>query len=193
LTRSELYLGVHVLSATVWIGAALLMAVLGARLAVTTDPRRLAAYVNDSEWLGLRLFLPASMATLVTGVLLVRTSPWGFDTLWVQLGLAAFVASTIIGTAVFGPGWSHVGAVARSTGLDAERVRERIDLLLLVGWVDVGIVAGAVWVMSLKPARGDAVALAIAAAIPAAAAAVGFALRSRQARPVEGTGASTPA
>ena len=47
--------------------------------------------------------------------------------------------------------------------------------------------------MSVKPVRGDAAALAIAAAIPAAAAAVGFALRSRQARPVEERGASTPA
>ena len=169
------------------------MAVLGARLAATADPQRVVGYVSESEWLGLRLFLPASMATLFSGVLLVRTSPWGFDTLWVQLGLAAFVTSTVIGMLVFGPGWSKVGAVARSAGPDVEQVRERIDLLLLVGWVDVGIVAGAVWVMSVKPARGDAAALAIAAAIPAAACAVGFALRSRQTRPVEGRGASTPA
>jgi hypothetical protein len=193
LTRSDLYLGLHVLAATAWIGAAFLMAVLGARLATSPDPQPALGYVSDSEWLGLRLFLPASAATLVSGVLLVRTSPWGFDTLWVQLGLAAFVASTVIGMLVFGPGWSNVGAVARSAGPDVERVRERIDLLLLVGWVDVGIVAGAVWVMSVKPARGDAAALAIAAAIPTAAAAVGFALRSRQAGRYEGSGASRPA
>ena len=106
------------------------MAMLGARLAATADPQRVVGYVSDSEWLGLRLFLPASMATLVFGVLLVRTSPWGFDTLWVQLGLAAFVASTVIGMLVFGPGWSKVGAVGRSAGPDVEQVRERIDLLL---------------------------------------------------------------
>ena len=134
MTRSELYLGLHVLSATVWIGAAFLMAVLGARLSGTADPQRVLGYVNDSEWLGLRLFLPASAATLVSGVLLLRESAWGFDTLWVQLGLAAFVASTVIGMLVFGPGWSRAAAVARPAGPDVERVRERIDLLLLVGW-----------------------------------------------------------
>lgn len=183
----------HVLSATVWIGAAFLMALLGARLARAADPQRLLGYAGDSEWLGLRLFLPASAATLVSGLLLVRASPWDFGALWVQLGLAAFAASTVLGLAVFGPGWARVGAGARSAGPDVERVRERIDLLLLVGWVDVGIVAGAVWVMSVKPARGDAGALAIAAAILAAASAAGFALRRRQARSVEGTGVSTPA
>jgi uncharacterized membrane protein len=167
------------------------MALLGTRLAAA-DRQGVLGYVESSEWLGLRLFLPASVATLVSGVLLVRASPWDFDVLWVRLGLAAFVASTVLGVAVFGPGWARAGAATRSVGEDAA-VDRRIDLLLLVGWVDVGIVAAAVWVMSVKPVRGDAAALAVAAAIPTAAAAVGFALRSRQARPVEGRGASTRA
>jgi hypothetical protein len=177
MTRSEVFVGLHVLFASVWIGAAFLMALLGGRVASATRERTLG-YVRDSEWLGLRLFLPASVLTLVSGVAAAREGPWGYDDLWIQLGLAAFAASTLIGVLVLGPGWARAAALA-AQGADEPEVAERIGRLLVFGWLDVGVVLAAVWVMAVKPGRGDTVALAVVAAVPVLATALGVALRRR--------------
>jgi len=176
MTRSEVLVGLHVLFASVWIGAAFLMALLGGRAASAARERTLA-YARDSEWLGLRLFLPASVLTLVSGVAAASEGPWGFDDLWVQLGLAAFTASTLIGVLVLGPGWARVTALAEQT--DEPDVADGIGRLLVFGWLDVGVVLAAVWVMAVKPGRDDAVALVVMATIPVLATAVGLALRRR--------------
>src|SRR5262245_3628615 len=105
----ELYLLLHVVGAIVWVGAALLMALLGTRAILAAEPSRVTAFAGDSEWLGLRLFLPSNLVVLASGILLVQEGKWSYGPLWIKLGLIGLGISLVIGAAFFGPGWSSVG------------------------------------------------------------------------------------
>lgn len=177
--RYQIFWLFHVGGAIVWVGAAFLMTVLGARIGRARDEGRRLAYARDSEWLGERLYLPSSLLTLVFGVLLVQygeRSDW--SQLWVQLGIAALVLSSVLGMAIFGPGWKRANQLAVAEGAGSPRVRALIDRLLVFGWLDLGILAGAVFLMRVKPGGGDAVALVVAGVLPVLAALVGLGFRS---------------
>lgn len=183
--RYQFFWLLHVGGAIVWVGAAFLMTVLGARIGRAREESRRLAYAQDSEWLGQRLYLPSSLVTLVFGVLLVHygeRSDWG--QLWVQLGIAALVLSSILGMAIFAPGWKRVNQLALAEGAASPGVRALIDRLLVFGWLDLGILASAVYLMRVKPGGEDAVALVVSAALPVLAAGVGLAFRAAgRARP----------
>lgn len=61
----------------------------------------------------MRLFIPASMSTLIFGVLLVVEGSWDLDTLWVMIGLAGFLVSFLTGLLFFKP--------------EGERIDELVD------------------------------------------------------------------
>jgi hypothetical protein len=175
----DLYLLGHVAAVVVWAGSGFLMAVLGARIGMTDDPGRRLGYAEDSEWLGLRLFLPSSALALLFGILLMAEGPWDYGMLWIQLGIGALALSTLLGMAVFAPGWKRVGRLAAEQGVESAEARARIGQLLFAGWIDVGLLAAAIWVMTMKPSGGDATSLVITAAIVVAAVAIGAVLWRR--------------
>jgi hypothetical protein len=188
----DVYLAVHVASVVVWVGAAFLMALLGLRAQIGADPARKLTYVQDSEWLGLRLFLPSSAVALASGLLLVQEGSWGYGTLWVLLGIGALALSTVLGMAVFGPGWARIGKLVEDEGVGSDAVHRRMGVILLFGWVDVGLLAGAIWAMVLKPAGDDTGALVVTFAIPVLATLLGAGLVRRRPR-LAPSGRTTPA
>jgi hypothetical protein len=179
MSAYDVYLFLHLTAAAVWIGAGFLEAVLGTRIVLSGDPGRRLDFAREAEWLGLRVFMPASLATLVFGVLLVVEGPLAFSDLWIVLGFVAIGLSTEIGMGFFGPGWSGTTRLAAAEGPDAPGVQARTARLLAFAWVDLGLLLGATWVMALKPTSDDLGALAIAAAIPVGATALGAVGRQR--------------
>lgn len=176
MTRYELYLAVHLVSAMVWLGAGFLMAVLGTRAWRARDPERCAALARDSEWLGLRLFVPSSLLVLVAAVLLMHEGGWHYDAAWVWPALVGFGLSTAFGVLVFGPGWARAVALAEHEGAGAPAFRAGLRRLLVVSWLDVGLLLAIVLLMAAKPTGDDAAVLALAAALPLAACSAGLAL-----------------
>src|SRR5262245_34514769 len=166
MTRYELYLLLHVMAAIVWVGAAFTMAFLETRAQRAGSATRVVGLAREAAVLGPRVFLPANVIVLVSAVLLVREGPWGFDTLWIELGLAGFVVSFLMGALFFGPGWSRVGRVIEREGIASPEVPARIRRMLFGSWIDLGVLLAVVFVMTVKPANGETGALAIAAAIP---------------------------
>ena len=185
MTKYELYLAVHLGTAAVWIGAGFLQVLLGARATLARDPARAIAYAHDSEWLGLRLFLPANLVVAAFGFLLAAEG-WDYDQLWIQLGLAGFTLSFLTGSAVFGPGWTKIGKLAASDGVDSPVVHARIRRLVTIAFFDLGVLLAVLFEMTVKPTADDQGALAVTAAIPAAFAVLGILLnRFAQARSPE--------
>lgn len=179
MARYDVYLFLHVGAAVVWVGAAALMCLLGLRVDARAGDERRRVYIRDSEWLGVRLFLPSSLLTLVFGVLLVHEGPWTYGNLWVALGVGALAASTFLGVLVFGPGWARAAKLAESETPGSPALSARLGRLLLAGWLDLGLLLAAVWLMVVKPTSGDTGALVVAGAIPAVAVAVGLVAQRR--------------
>lgn len=119
---------------------------------------------------------PGEFRRAVSAILLVREGGFGWGQLWIVLGLAGFAASLAFGALVFAPGRQRVVLLAETEGSDSPAVRERMRRLLLVSRLDLGVLLGIVVVMVVNPASADTGALALAAAFPVAAAALGLAL-----------------
>jgi hypothetical protein len=175
----ELYLLLHVVGAAVWVGAAFLMVVLATRARLANDSDRTAALVADGAWLGPRVFLPANLAVLVSALLLVHEGRFGYDPLWIRLGVVGFAASFLTGALFFGPGWTRVAR-------DPDGERTALWRLLLVSWIDVGWLVAIIFLMTVKPTSGDWSALVVAAGLPVAFCVLALAL-VRAPSPVEVT------
>ncbi|MES0185980.1 DUF2269 domain-containing protein [Mesorhizobium sp. C386A] len=88
----SLFKFLHVMAAILWLGggfAMLLVSILADRAG---DDETLMVMLRTTDKLGLRMFVPASIATLASG--LVLTSLWtGFSDLWVVIGLCGYAAA----------------------------------------------------------------------------------------------------
>jgi hypothetical protein len=149
------------------------------------------ALAREGAALGPRLYLPANLLVLASALLLVREGPWGYDVLWIQLGLAGFALSFAMGVLFFGPGWGRVGRLVERDGVDSPAVSGAIRRMLVGSWVDLGLLFGVLFVMTLKPASGEVGALVVLAAIPVCFTVVPAVLLRMRARPAAEAVAST--
>lgn len=93
----------HILGAAVWIGGGVANVVMD-RTFTTESASARAALQRAGVALGTRLFMPASVLVLVTGILMVvQSAVWEFENLFVVIGFAMVVIGAVLGSAVYGP------------------------------------------------------------------------------------------
>jgi hypothetical protein len=138
--------------------------VLATRAERANDAEGLRRVAVDSAALSETLFIPASLATLLFGVLLVIDGPWTFDTLWIVLGLAGYLATFLTGILVMKPGSEKIAAIMeRDQGVMSTEAEVEIRRLLTKGRLDTVVLYLVVAVMALKP-TGDDVGILVALA-----------------------------
>ena len=169
MTWYELLLLLHIVAVIVWLGSGLLLTVLAFRAERAGDDEALRHVADDSAALGTTLFVPASLATLIFGVLLTIEGPWGLDQLWIVLGLAGYAATFLTGILVMKPGSERIAAmVERDNGFSAEATLAT-RRLLTKGRADIVVIYLVVAIMTLKPTSDDVGLLAVMAALTIAA------------------------
>ena len=165
----EILLFFHIALATVWVGSAFFFFVLLQRAKMAQDPllaERLGAHI---EWLAKRLFIPTSLGVLVLGILLTIERPWGFDQLWILLGLGGMATTFVVGVAVIEPTTKKMHGAIEAHGpthSEVARYSRRLDALALL---DLTLLFAIVWDMVLKPTSDDVGTLLIPALALAAA------------------------
>lgn len=160
----QLYLFVHVGAAIVWVGTSLLQAVLGARAVYAADPARMLVHAREGEWAGLHLYAPANVLVLASGLLLVHAGGFGFSQLWVDLGLGGWTLSLLIGATLLKPGWVRAAKITDPQA-EADRLRGAVHRLVVLTTVDLAVLTGVVYAMTVKPTSGQPVSLAVGAAV----------------------------
>ena len=173
MTWYELLLLLHIVAAIVWLGSGLLLQILAYRAERAGDDAKLARIADDAAELGSVLFLPASVLTLAFGVLVTIEGPWGFDQLWIVLGLAGYAATFLTGLLIMKPTSERIAALIERDGMTSEALLE-IRRLLVKGRVDTVVLYLVVAVMALKPTGDDVALLAVMAALVVAG--VGYVL-----------------
>jgi uncharacterized membrane protein len=159
MSRYEFLLFAHVVAVIVWLGtgtAFTLIAIFGDRELV----QRLGPL---GARLGPRVFAPASLATLVLGILLVLDGDWSFDPLWIKLGFVAFATSFLVNVGVRLP-------IARRMGRGDLDPRRGGRLLGSIARVDLAVLFLTVADMVAKPTGADTWTLVVGGAILALAA-----------------------
>jgi len=163
MSRYEFLLFLHVTAVIVWLGAGTTLALL-ALYAERQRDRELGSRLGAlAGWLGPRVFAPASLGTLVFGILLVLDGSWTFQPLWIKLGFAAFAVSFLLNVGVRFP---LVRRLERGT-LEPLRAGR---LLALLARVELAVLYLAVADMLAKPSGAETGTLIGGGSILAAAA-----------------------
>ena len=190
MSRYDLLVFLHIAATIVWIGAGFLIALLVFGAERAGDRVKQAGHHRDVGWLAPRLFIPASMATLVFGILLVLDGPRSFGDPWILVGLTGWAVSFLLGFFYFKPEGERIGALVEQHGPDHPEVERRLHRLNIVDRIQLTILFLVVADMVIKPTGDDAGVLIAGAAILAAVAVLGAAsIRRRGA----GGAASDPA
>jgi uncharacterized membrane protein len=153
----ELLLFLHVSMAVVWVGGGLVLQLFAYRVSLARDPGRTAALGRDIEWIGTRVFVPASLLAFLTGVLLVIESDffgWGDD--WIVMGLLLYAVTFFAGLLFFGPESGRSGELVEE---GSPAAGPRMARLVLVTRLDLVLLFLIVFVMTVKPEWSDQVLL----------------------------------
>jgi len=155
MSRYELLIFLHIASAIIWVGAGFLFAVLVFGAERVGDRLRTMGYQRDVGWLAPRLFVPASLATMVFGVLLVIDGFWTFEYLWITIAMVGWFASFVMGFFYFKPEGERIGALAESQGPEAPEVNSRLHRLTVIDRLQLTVLFLVLADMVLKPTGDD--------------------------------------
>src|SRR3954447_16014701 len=87
----------HITAAIIWLGSGFLLTVQALRAERARDAVGLKRVADDGAQLANVVFIPASLAVFVLGILLVVDGPWSLGQLWIALGLAGYLATFLTG------------------------------------------------------------------------------------------------
>lgn len=140
----------HVTSAIVWVGAAVLSLFLAFRLGAMRDNTVAAPASRLMEATAVPLFIVASLATLATG--LVMAFGWvGFEPLWIKIGLGGIFVSIVMGFAYFKPQIAKIDAAIEERGATDPGVQAMVRRTNIAGVIELVIFLVVVWAMVTKP------------------------------------------
>jgi uncharacterized membrane protein len=148
MTYRNILLVLHIGGAGTWLGANVVQAVVppaAARLGKET----LAGWYRLSSLLARRLYIPAAILILITGVLLVvENEAYGFGTTFVTIGMVMIVVGAVLGLTVLGPGGDAAAAAVESE--DESMIRSAVARLTRWGLVDTLLLLFTITAMVLR-------------------------------------------
>ncbi len=142
----------HIIAATVWVGGGFATQVYAERARRTADPARQASFGRDIQWVGSRIFAPASLVVIVVGIVMVLVNPaWDFSQLWITLALAGVAISVITGAVFLGPESGRIGKLIGERGVEDPEVQRRIGRTRVISRIDYVVLLLVVGLMVFKP------------------------------------------
>jgi uncharacterized membrane protein len=166
MTRYELYLLGHILAAVLWIGGGFMLLLSGARARSANDEEGMRRAISTTAALGTTYFIPASLAVLVFGLLMVFDGPWSFDQLWIILGLLGYAATFLTGLLILKPSSERIDRlVSEAGGTLTPAAQAEAERLLTLGRIDYIVLFLVVADMVLKPTIEDVGTLLVMAAV----------------------------
>lgn len=165
----------HVICALLWVGGGFAMLLNGILADRAGDPEGTMRAIRMSSDLGGRLMVPASMLTLVFG--LVMCWFWvGFSDLWIIIGLAGYAATFFVGLFYFKPVSERLAASVEREGVTPAALADG-RAMLSVARFDYTVMLVVVADMVLKPTSTDVATLTVMAIALLAGTAFAFAPR----------------
>jgi hypothetical protein len=152
VTWYEFLKTVHVLLAILWLGGAITFQLIANRILKEDPSTRLVGFSRDTEAIGMKIFLPASIVLLLAGVLMVIDTPGiDFTDAWIVIGLGGILSTIIIGAGFLGPEAGRLGALIEEKGENDPEVVQRISRILMIGRIDLTILLIVAANMVIKP------------------------------------------
>jgi uncharacterized membrane protein len=150
MSSYELWLFLHISTAMVWIGGATVAQIFGVLAQRSGDPAQGAAFGRAMAFIGPKVFMPASIAVLVTGVLLTEDGNWEWSETFIWLGIVLWATVSVVAFAFLTRAMGRVGARMAAEG-PSPALGTEMNRLVLLGRVLVLVLFVIVFVMVVKP------------------------------------------
>lgn len=151
MALAEILIAIHIVGAVFWVGGNFILNVFSWRVGKSGNQEEALWFLGLGEWVGMRVFMPLSLIVLAAGAWLVEEAGWGFDELFVQLGLVGFALTFIGGAALISPSLKKAHAAVTEHGLDSAEGKSAIKRLELISRIDLLLLFLVVLNMVLKP------------------------------------------
>jgi hypothetical protein len=143
----EVMLVLHIAAVGTWLGANIIQAVVPG-LAARQGAEVVAGWYRVTGQLSKRLYMPAAILVLITGIVMVLQHDISFGSLFVTIGFATIVISALLGIFVFDPG-SKIAAEAVESG-DQSRIKAATSRITAFGTVDTLLVLFTITAMVIR-------------------------------------------
>lgn len=148
MTYREILLVLHIAGAGTWLGANVVQAVVPP-VAARSGVAVLAGWYRISSVMARRLYMPAAILILITGVLLVlENDAYGFGSVFVTIGFGMIIVGAALGILVFGPG-GDAAAEAVESG-DQWTIRTAVARITRWGLIDTLLLLFTITAMVLR-------------------------------------------
>jgi uncharacterized membrane protein len=151
MTWYTFFKSVHVIAAVVWVGGAAMIQLYALRVLATSDGKRQAEFAKDTEVIGMRTFIPASVVLFGAAIGMMVNAGWSWGQNWVVFGLVMWFLSFAVGAAFLGPESGRIAAVIEKEGPESPAALARIRRILMVSRCELILLLGVVWNMVVKP------------------------------------------
>lgn len=142
---------IHVTSIAVWLGALVTLLLLNRFFTSAGDHATVQAIGRQGARFSTRLFLPAVLVTLVTGIGMVQVNDMGFGAPWIVFGIVGLVASMVIGGALTGGTARKLGARIAAGDIDPSGIAAMQRRMLMYSIINILLLLSIIWAMVAKP------------------------------------------
>jgi uncharacterized membrane protein len=151
MTWYSLFKSLHVIAAVIWVGGAAMIQAYAFRILRTGDGRRQADFSKDTEVVGMRVFVPASLILFLAAIAMMVNLHWSWNQNWIVLGLIAFGLSFVLGAGFLGPEGGRIAELIEREGPDSPAVQARIRRILTVSRCELIVLLTVIVNMVVKP------------------------------------------
>lgn len=151
MTWYSLFKSIHVIAAVIWVGGAAMIQAYAFRILRTGDGRRQADFSKDTEVVGMRVFVPASLILFLAAIAMMVNLHWSWNQNWIVLGLIAFGLSFVLGAGFLGPEGGRIAELIEREGPDSPAVQARIRRILTVSRCELIVLLTVIVNMVVKP------------------------------------------
>lgn len=150
ITTYQWFLSVHILAAVLWVGGAFTIQVLAIRASAANEGPRLATLSSEIEWVGTRIFIPASLTLVVFGFLMISEGNLDYE-FWLVFPIVVWLASFLVGAGFLGPESGRLSKAIEREGIDSPEATLRLKRIFLVSRIELVFLLLVVLDMALKP------------------------------------------
>jgi uncharacterized membrane protein len=154
LSGAQWYTGfktIHVLFVVIWVGGGAAITILGLKAERATDGAEVTGLARQAAFLGERVFAPAGLVVVATGIGMVSNADLGYDHFWIGFGLLGFLSTFVIGIAILSPRAKKLVALVDSKGPNAPETRAAVSTILLIARADMAVLLLVIIDMVAKP------------------------------------------
>ena len=155
MTWYTFFKSVHVITAVIWVGGAAMIQAYAFRILRTGDGTRQADFAKDTEIVGMRMFIPASLTLFLAAIGMMVNLDWSWSQNWIVLGLIAFGFSFVLGAGFLGPEGGRIAELIEQQGPDSPAVQARIRRILTISRCELIVLLTVIVNMVVKPVGQD--------------------------------------